>query len=79
MRLGRTTPLPDLVHPARGIAFVVAGALVLNSVQGWGSLLVGSGLIAYGVVHLLTGTAQNGAHTAPQRHNAPKMANRCPP
>ena len=68
MRIGHPTPLPTLEPVARAAAFVVAGVIVLHWVQGWGALLIGSGLVAYGVCVLLTGQA--GA----QRAIEPKMA-----
>ena len=76
MRIGHPTPLPNLEHPARGIAFIAAGTVVLCAVQGWGAILVGCGLIGYGVVLLLTGTA---AQAAPRHSNglvAPQGARR---
>lgn len=49
----RATPLPRLAHPARGMALVVAGVLVLIIVNGVGSILVGCALVAWGVGMLL--------------------------
>ena len=67
MRIGHPTPLPTLEPVARAAAFVVAGVIVLHWVQGWGALLIGSGLVAYGVASLVV-------FSPPQRAVAPRTA-----
>lgn len=66
MRIGHPTPLPNLEHPARGIAFIAAGTVVLCAVQGWGAILIGCGLISYGVCVLVI---------SPTPQKAPRHAN----
>lgn len=52
MRLGRPTPLPRLRWPARGIACIVAGLVVLAAVQGAGAVIVGLAMVTYGLCAL---------------------------
>lgn len=74
--IGRPTPLPNLENPARAITFIVAGVVVLVAVRDWGGVLVGSGLVAYGVCSLITRPA---AEHQPRHSNglvAPQGARR---
>ena len=77
MRIGHPTPLPTLEYPARGIAFIAAGTVVLCAVQGWGAILIGCGLISYGVCVLVISPTPQKAHgtrTASSRPRVPAVS-----